>query len=562
VAVVPRLLGLLHKESLDPSYRKAARLARVLRRAELLSSLAPSAAPAAVRLIAAQGLGVRTVHALHALSVPDRLAIVDDRRSLTYREADRDINLTAHAIRDRFGIARHTPFVLMAENCAEYMLAWFALFRLGARAIHASYRSRPAELEYLVRHSGSRVILVSEASLETARALARDQPSLGLRLVLTHGEARGSEEITFADLLSRSSGTSMPGSRTDALGGESVVYTSGTTGRPKGAVRDFAAFGLIELSRLLERLPFRAGDRHLVVAPLYHSGAQAFALIHTAIGATVRVCSHFDAAETSRTLARERIHSVFLVPTMMRRLLEVPATEAPATPDLRAVVSGAAEFPHALRLAAAERFGPSAIFDFYGATELGWVTLVSGHEMIARPTTVGRPIAGQQVRILDREGNEVRTGETGMIYVRNEQTMVGYLDDPKATRETRRGEWVTVDDLGRLDEDGYLYLSGRARDMVKSGGVNVYPAEVEEALMKHPAVREAAVIGVPDPEWGERLVAVVAMRDASVGVEALEPWIKERLSGPKVPRRWELVTELPRNATGKVLKTDLRARYS
>ncbi|MEI8257661.1 MAG: hypothetical protein WCJ30_18455, partial [Deltaproteobacteria bacterium] len=144
----------------------------------------------------------------------------------------------------------------------------------------------------------------------------------------------------------------------------------------------------------------------------------------------------------------------------------------------------------------------------------------------------------------------------------NEQTMVGYLDDPKATRDTRRGEWVTVDDLGRLDRDGYLYLSGRARDMVKTGGVNVYPAEVEEALMQHPAVRDAAVIGVRDAEWGERLVAVVVMRDPEFAVESIEPWLKQRLSGPKIPRRWIRVEELPRNPTGKVLKTELRVRYA
>ncbi len=560
--MIDTLTALLHRESLDPTPRKALRIARVLRGAQFLDSLSPGAAPAAVRLIAEQGLGVRILHALHALSVPDRVAIVDDARSLTYREADRDINLTAHALRVKYGIGRKTPFVLMAENSAEYMLAWFALFRLGARAIHASYRSRPAELEYLVRHSSARVLLVSPGSLDAARALAREQPSLGLKLVLVRGEASGPDEITFRDLLRTSSDVSMPGSRVEGLGGESVVYTSGTTGRPKGAVRDFAAFGPVELSRILERLPFRSGDRHLVVAPLYHSGAQAFALIHTALGATLRLSPHFDAAETARLLARERIHSVFLVPTMIRRLVDLPADQVAATPELRAVVSGAAEFPHALRVAAAERFGAGAIFDFYGATELGWVTLVSGTEMLARPTTVGRAIAGQQIRILDAAGRESPVGETGMIFVRNEQTMVGYLDDPKATSATRRGEWVTVDDLGRLDSEGYLYLSGRARDMVKSGGVNVYPAEVEEALMKHPAIHDAAVIGVPDPEWGERIVAVLVMRDKGFAIETLEPWLKERLSGPKIPRRWVQVDELPRNATGKVLKTELRARYA
>jgi long-chain acyl-CoA synthetase len=243
---------------------------------------------------------------------------------------------------------------------------------------------------------------------------------------------------------------------------------------------------------------------------------------------------------------------------MIRRLVELP-TSLP-TPELRALISGASEFPEALRRAAIDRFGAPVIHDFYGATELGWVTLIDGTEMLARPGSVGRPLPGQAVAILDRSGRELPVGETGLVYVRNEQTMSGYLGDAKATDETRRGAWITVEDLGRVDRDGYLYISGRERDMVKSGGVNLYPVEIEEVIGQHPNVRDVAVIGLPDPEWGERLAAVVVPR-GDLDPPDVEAFARERLASVKVPKEWHVVDELPRNPTGKTLKRELRERY-
>jgi fatty-acyl-CoA synthase len=339
-----------------------------------------------------------------------------------------------------------------------------------------------------------------------------------------------------------------------------VVYTSGTTGRPKGAARDYTSYGLVELSRVLERLPLRVGERHLMVAPLYHSGGQAFALLESALGATLYLRKHFDAEDALRSLSAFGIESVFLVPTLIQRLLELPEPfwARWPVPRLRAVISGAAPFPQALRERAMARFGAQAVYDFYGATELGWVTLARGDEMLERPGTVGRPLPGQQVRIRGERGEELPASAIGTIWVRNEQTMEGYLNEAQADTDARRDGWVTVDDLGRMDDDGYLYLAGRARDMVISGGVNIYPAEIEDVLARHAGVREAAVVGVPDEDWGERLVAVVALFDLDLETAELERHAREHLASFKVPRQWEVVEELPRNPTGKVLKGTLR----
>jgi acyl-CoA synthetase (AMP-forming)/AMP-acid ligase II len=233
------------------------------------------------------------------------------------------------------------------------------------------------------------------------------------------------------------------------------------------------------------------------------------------------------------------------------------------TPSLSGLVSGAAEFPQALREQAIQRFGARAIHDFYGATELGWITFLNGEEMLRKPGSVGRAMAGQDVAIMDKDGRKLPPGEVGLIYVRNSQTMGGYLHDKAATEQSVKDGWMTVEDLGRIDADGYLFLAGRERDMVKSGGVNVYPVEIEEVLNRHPSVKECAVIGIPDPEWGEKLVGVVVARDRAAWAPSdVEAFARKELAGFKVPKRWELVDELPRNNTGKVLKTDLRKRFT
>jgi fatty-acyl-CoA synthase len=535
------------------------RLARVAKKIDALADAHPLTTPSIARLALRAGLSVRTVHAIHAIHTPNRPALVDARGTRTYAEVDRAINRAAHAFRDELGIGRGDAVAIAAENCAEYVITWFALMRLGARAVHASYRSQPAELEYLVGHAGLRAILVSDASLDAASEVARSRSRLS---VITVG-ARTGNAIRFDDLLARARSSDLPQTPARHEGSESIVYTSGTTGKPKGAVRDFARFGVVEGARVLERLPFRIGDRHLVVAPLYHSAAQAFALIHSALGATIYLHSHFDAEAALNELSRSRIHSVFLVPTMIRRIVELPeAVRAKLpTPELRALVSGASEFPEALRRAAIDAFGAPVVYDFYGATELGWVTLIDGKEMLERPGSVGRPLPGQAVAIFDRQGRELPVGETGLVYVRNEQTMSGYLGDTAATDETRRGPWVTVEDNGRVDADGYLYISGRERDMVKSGGVNLYPVEIEEVIAHHPGVRDVAVIGLPDPEWGERLAAVIVPR-GPLDPADIERFARTKLASVKVPKEWHLVSELPRNATGKTLKRELRTRYA
>ena len=551
----------LQRVLVDPPHKMATRVITTGIRTGLLG-LASQRPLEVARILLARGLGVRSMHAIHAVNDADRPALVDERRTVSYREADHEIDAIAAALRDHLGVSRSAPVAVMMENRVEYALVWFALFRLGVTCAHMGRHSTVEELEPLLDRSGARVLVVSDKTFDVAAAVLANRPELDLRIVRVGGGRPVARVSDYDEVCARGLGLVCK-LRVEAGPRDNVVYTSGTTGRPKGAVRDMAAVGPTELFRVLERLPLHTGDRHLVCAPMYHSSGQVFVLINTALGASIHFQERFDPETTLARIASDGIHNVFMVPTMIQRILDLP-DEVHArhpTPELRALISGAAPFNTALRERAIARFGAGVVFDFYGATELGWVTLVDGHEMLAHPGTVGRPIAGQEIAILDEDGARVPTGTAGRVFTRSAQLMVGYLRDASSSDELASGQWLTVDDLGYVDADGYLYITGRARDMVISGGVNIYPVEIENALSKHPEVADVAVIGVPDAEWGERLVAVVVPR-AGFSAEDVAAWARERLTPYKVPRRWETLAELPRNPTGKVLKRELVERFS
>ncbi|MBK6918485.1 MAG: AMP-binding protein [Deltaproteobacteria bacterium] len=555
-------LPLLRRVWVDPPHRVVRRLITTGSRSGLLAAFTGHPLES-MRVAVSRGLGVRSLHGLHAGAAPDRMAVCDARRTLDYRAIDAEIDLVAGVLRDHLGASRHAPVAVMMENRVEYVTVWFALFRLGITCAHVGRHSTAQELEFVLERSGARVVVASDQTIAAVEAVLERRGELDLR-VLRAGRGPARPRVWSYDAAiarQRAAGVRL---HVEKGPSDNVVYTSGTTGKPKGAVRDMGAMGATELLRVLERLPLHAGDRHLVCAPLYHSSGQVFALLNTALGSSLVLQEHFDAEDTLRTLSEQRIQNVFMVPTMIHRVLDLP-DEVHArwpTPDLRVVISGAAPFNTALRERAIARFGAATVFDFYGATELGWVTLVDGAEMLARPGTLGRAIPGQEIGIFDDAGRRLPAGHTGRVYTRSAQLMLGYLRDRGATDETMLGDWVTVDDLGYLDHDGYLFLTGRARDMVISGGVNLYPVEIENALSQHPDIADVAVIGVPDVEWGERLVAVVVPRTDGFDAEAVRQWARGVLAPAKIPRQFACVDELPRNPTGKVVKRDLVARIS
>ncbi len=527
------------------------------------------------RLLPIQPLGPGIIHSFNAASFGDRDCIVDEHRTLTYDEVDRLINRLVHSLRE-LGVERGQKLVIMSPNSWQYLVAFFAAIRGGFSAVHASYHLTADELEYIVTHANARVVLFAPDCAEVARQVQRrrvnanvdantDTDILWIATAPLTGDsaddsAGDSAGVRHLDEILAGQPETFPSGQLRLRGAHNVVYTSGTTGRPKGAVRNMSDMGLTEALSILERLAFTAGERHLVVCPLYHSGAQVFATLHSSVGSTLVLESSFDPVQTLRSLRDREIDSVFLVPTMIRQILDLGAPLLHShRPRLRCLISGAAPFPHPLRERAIRYFG-NVVYDFYGTTENGWLTLVDSAEMLDRPTTVGRAISGAKIVIVDDDGHPLPPGEVGRVTALSHMVIDGYHQDAEATRESRLGAAHISGDLGYLDSDGYLFLVGRSSDLIISGGINTYPAEIEQVLILHPAVRDVAVTGLPDDTWGE-IVAAFLVGPSPKDIPNLEAFCRTQLAGFKVPRVWQFLEDLPRNPTGKVLKRQLREQY-
>lgn len=533
--------------------------ARVLSRVALRSGLVGHANPRGLAVGARQLLGGRAglsaIFRLRGVTDGDRPALIQDGRARTYAEVDERIDRLATGLLG-LGLRPKDAAAVLLWNRPEFFEVESAMARIGGAAVSLSWRSTAAELEYLLNHSGARAVFF-EASLWPALEEAlRACPKIARERCVALGESVPGTR-TYESLLADKVGP-MP----EADEGSVVIYTSGTTGRPKGAVRRFGAAQVLAFTAFLDRCPLTRWDRHLCVCPLYHSTALGFAGMSLMTGGAVILERDFDASRFLRTVEREAITTTAIVPTMLHRLMALDADELDArrAPSLRAIICGGAAMPPALCSSVLARFGPT-LYNFYGSTETGLVCVATPDDLAASPGTIGRPLHGVEVRLLDEGGAPVARGEVGELYARNLMLVEGYHADEGATRASMRDGFFSVGDLATVDAAGRYNIVGRRRDMVISGGVNIYPVEVEDAIESHPDVAQVAVVGVADAEWGERLRAFVVLREgasADTDAGALRAWCKSRLSGPKAPREWVFVPSLPSNPTGKVLKRELR----
>jgi fatty-acyl-CoA synthase len=497
------------------------------------------------------------VYKIHAQNFPSRPAIVFRDRSLTFGELDHLADRVAAGLKKR-GIGRGASVVLMMRNRPEFVELSAAAGRSGAAAVAVSWRSTPAELVYLANHCGA-LALCFDADLAHVVEQARAQlPKVEHYFVA--GDASAAPWATPFDALADTADHFVPeaGSEEDAA---VVIYTSGTTGKPKGAVRKFPKDTMPAFMRFLIETPMRTDDVHLVTCPMYHSTAFGFMSLSHMLGSTAVIMEEFKPELFLELVDRHEVSTTALVPTMLHRVLSLGPSVLSKydTRSLRAIFSGGAPLPGPLALEAMDHFG-DVLFNFYGATETGLVTLAKPADLRAAPGTIGKPIPGNEVRLVNDAGEDVATGTVGELFVKNKMLVAGYHNDDDATRSSMLQGFFSVGDLARVDRDGRYFIEGRKRDMIISGGVNVYPAEVEGVLEAHPEIAEVAVVGVDDPEWGERVRAFVVRRNGTGLDEGLlKTWTRERLAGPKVPRDFVFLDALPRNPTGKVLKRELRS---
>lgn len=490
-------------------------------------------------------------------------AVLGDRK-LSYEGARAATNRIAHAL-DAAGLAKGDRIAVLSKNSLELALLYYAASRVGIVPVPLNYRLAPAEWAYILRDSEAR-LLIAQGPFAEALSPVRSELSSVKRFVATEGELAGWESF---DAFVGEQPTAPPEREVFEDDDLYQMYTSGTTGRPKGAVLTQRAVSA-QLHQAVMAFGGGVGQRALIVAPLYHAAAALMSFATVQMGGTLYLQEDFVPAEVIRALSEERIHTALLVPAMIQFcLVAVPDAAQRRYDDLRLVVYGASPIAEQTLRQALEVFRCDFL-QGYGMTELTAAATYLFPEDHRRALagepglllSAGRPLLGTQVRIVDADDRPVAPGSVGEVVVRGPQAMRGYWNLEEATREALRGGWMHTGDAGTMDARGYLFIQDRVKDMIVSGGENVYPREVEEVLFQHPAVADAAVIGVPDERWGEAVKAIVVRREGQdVSAEALLEFCKGRLGGFKRPRSVDFVDALPRNPSGKVLKKNLREPY-
>jgi acyl-CoA synthetase (AMP-forming)/AMP-acid ligase II len=503
----------------------------------------------------------------HARERPDAEFARQGARRLSYAEA-RDAACRLARALVAAGVRPGQRVALLAKNCLEYPLCYYGASLAGAALVPVNVRLAPPEIAQVLADSEAAIIIAGAEYTATIDQLAARLPALRRRVALAETTPAGWQP--FAEWIAAQPAEPPEIPVTDDFD-LYQLYTSGTTGRPKGAVLTQGAVTQ-NLAQIQIGLGLRRGERSLVVAPLFHASAVYTTFATVQAGGSLVIHEAFDPPRVLRSLREDRITFATLVAAMLLACLNTAGTEPATFPELRLILYGASPIAAETLRRALAFFGCDFV-QAYGLTEATVaVSFLSpaDHALALRERpelllSAGRAVAGTEIRVVDAAGRALPPGETGEIAVRGPQLMRGYWRLPEATAETLRGGWLHTGDAGMLDAEGYLYVQDRLKDMIVSGGENIYPREVEDALMQHPAVADAAVIGVPNARWGETVKAILVCRDGVAAdgalAEAIIAFCRERLAGYKLPRSVEFVESLPRNPSGKVLKRELREPY-
>jgi long-chain acyl-CoA synthetase len=521
-------------------------------------AVAPEQDPERERARAALRSG--TTIAYWAGRQPDAPALVtpgDPAGGRTFAELNAETNRLARTFRAH-GLVPGDGVATMFSNRAEYVAAWAATLRTGLRFTPINWHLTAEEAAYIVDDCEAKALVADARFAAVAAGAARGAPAAALRLAVG-GDIDGFE--AYDAVTGAEDGADLD----DPVLGRSMLYTSGTTGRPKGVHRtDNQRIS----RRTMPSTGYSPGESlHLCTGPLYHAAPLSFSLAGPLLsGVGVVLMDAWSPSETLRLIEDLGVTHSHMVPTMFVRLLALPdgEREAADVSSLRLVFHGAAPCPVAVKQAIIDWWGP-VLLEYYAATE-GSGTFVTSDVWLSRPGTVGKPYTDDHVRIVGEDGEVLGPGEVGTIYLRApELGRFEYFKDADKTAGSYLGDHFTLGDVGYLDEDGYLYLTDRSANLVISGGVNIYPTEVEQALWPHPAVADVAVIGVPDDDWGETVLAAVQLvpgvEPSDALADELIAWSRARLAHYKCPRRVDFVDSLPRTDAGKLYKRRLRDEY-
>ncbi|MBB4684310.1 AMP-binding protein [Amycolatopsis jiangsuensis] len=529
-------------EQPPPERTTSLRTANTLVRAGVLAAGRPDRMIRQLNSITQWGATVAGGYLAATARGPGDLAVHDERGSRTFGEIDERSNQLANALA-ALGVEAGSPVAIMCRNHAAMIETFVGTSKLGADLVLLNTGLSPAAVEEVLTEHPPAAVLADDEFAPIIAGVRGDFPRIS-----TWDDAEAGYR-TLDELIREAPATRpKPSSRP----GRIVVLTSGTTGTPKGARRPTPK-GISTSASILARIPLHARDRIAVAAPLFHSWGLAAMQIGMAVRAELALIRRFDAEDTLRTIAEHRCDALFAVPIMLQRILDLPERVRTRydLSSLRIVASSGSAMPGAFVTAFMDTFG-DVLYNFYGSTEVSWASIADPADLRAAPTTAGRCPPGTGIAVLDDEGHRVPPGDEGQIFVGNDMLFDGYTN---GTTVSRADDLMATGDVGYQDAAGRLFVTGRADEMIVSGGENVFPRPVEEALAALPGVSDAAVVGVPDEEFGQRLAAYLVLhRGARMHAEDVRHHIHQRLARFAVPRDVYFVPELPRNATGKVVK--------
>jgi long-chain acyl-CoA synthetase len=488
---------------------------------------------------------------------PERTAIIFEGQSISYAALQAQVDLLAHAF-TRLGIAPGERITLLLPNIPEFAIAYLAIQKLGAVTVSANVMLTAEELRYLIEDSGSTLLVTSNVFATAWQPLVDAALLPFSRVVLV--EAGSPDSLTLSSLIADAPETPFAARDMDPDAPAAILYTSGTTGRQKGATLSHAnlvsnTFATVHVEGITP------DDRLLLFLPLFHVFGQN-AIMNSALqaAATIVLQRRYDPLETPALIERERVTMFFAVPTIYIGLLN-GGLDPRRLESVRYYFSAAATMPVEVARRWQSIFG-QPIVEGYGLTETSPFSSYN-HVWEHRPGSVGTPIENVEIKILDPEDHEVETGAWGEICIKGPNIMLGYWNRPTETADAIRHGWFHSGDIGYMDADGYIYIVDRVKDMIISAGFKIWPREVEEVLFQHPAIRECAVVGLPDPLKGEIPAAFLVLAEgASLSAEEFEAYCRQHIASYKVPRHVEFVETLPKNATGKILKRLLRTQHA
>lgn len=505
----------------------------------------------------------------HARSQPDKLAVIDDRPDgtvtvWTFEELEAQANRVANLLL-KLGAGPGQKVLWCGPNSPGIVAVMNAVRKVGAISVPLNYRLTPEEALYIVNHSDAEVAYVDAEYVPMFAAVADRLEKL--KHVIAFGGAALDSPWQLGDTDIAAASPSQPDLGDVSDQGGAMIYTSGTTGRPKGAVRP-GGLDPDYVAGLLGLFGCRPDDIYITSGPLYHSGPNAFLGLAQLLGNTVLTQRSFNAEDWLRLVDAYKVTTTFAAPAPIRLICNLPE-EVKARYDrssMRVMVANAAPWSTALKKQYVADFPAESLFEVYGSTELGVDTVLLPEDQLRKPGSCGKPVPGIELALFDADGNEVTgTGpdHPGEVFIRSVSVFASYYKNDASYQASRRdGGWQTVGDIAYRDDEGYLYICDRKNDMIISGGMNIYPAEVEAALDAHPDVHDVAVFGIPSEQWGEAVHATVVRAPGSqLSADDLVAFARERLAGYKIPRSVEFTDALPRTGSGKVLKRQLRAPY-